>query len=84
MVEAGPRMSGVRTETLAIARAQVAGAISSLGDAVETLRTGGFPETAADLARLRGGLAVWTNPDGWFDALGKPPIDMTQVRGVDP
>lgn len=66
------------------AREKVGAAVAELRDAVRTLQGGGWAETSTDLDRLHRSLSVWTQPGGWFDALEKPPFEMSGVKGLDP
>lgn len=72
-------MSGPNVQCLKAVRVQVEQAHEHLVTACRILRTNGFPETANDLMRAARLVQVWTQKDGWLDALDRAPIAVREA-----
>lgn len=67
-------MSAPRPACLKAVRVQVEQAREHLVAACKILRTSGFAQSADELMRSVKHVQVWTQKDGWLDALERPPI----------
>lgn len=67
-------MSAPRPQCLKAVRVQIEQAHEHLVTACKILRTNGWPTNADELMRSVKHVQVWTQKDGWLDALQRPPI----------
>lgn len=58
---------------------QIEEAHAHLVAACKLLRTNGYPESADDLMRTVRSVQVWTQQDGWLDALAREPIAVREA-----
>lgn len=71
-------MSGPDKSCLKAVRVQVEQAQEHLVTACAILRTNGWPDNADELMRSVRHVRVWTQKDGWLDALARAPIEVRE------